>query len=58
MAIFLFIFASLCGLVTSFLMVMFTGIGWAGALAVFFATCYAIVLFPLVLDFVLDSDQG
>ena len=58
MAIFLFIFASLCGLVASFLTVMFTGIGWAGALAVFFATCYAIVLLPLVVDFMLDSDQG
>lgn len=55
MALFLFIFAALCGLIASFLSVIFTGIGWAGGTAVFFVTCYGVALAPLLLDLALDA---
>ncbi len=54
MALCLFIFASLCGLVAGFLAMMLAGIGWAGGVAVFFATTYAVALLPVLLDLVLD----
>ncbi|MEL6646936.1 MAG: hypothetical protein AAFY35_15125 [Pseudomonadota bacterium] len=58
MALFLFIFAALCGLVAGFLTVMLTGVGWFGGTAVFFLTCYAVALFPFLLDLVLYGREG
>ena len=55
MALFLFIFAALCGLVAGFLSMMLTGIGWVGGAAVFFVTCYTIALLPFLVDVALDS---
>ena len=55
MALFLFIFAALCGLTASFLSVMLTGIGWTGGVAVFFAVCYAVALLPILIDLVIDA---
>ena len=58
MALFLFIFAALCGLVAGFLAMMLTGIGWVGGTAVFFATCYAVALLPLLLDLAMYGREG
>ncbi|MEM1151784.1 MAG: hypothetical protein AAGI03_14740 [Pseudomonadota bacterium] len=55
MALFLFIFAALCGLVAGFLAMMLTGIGWAGGAVVFFVTCYAVALLPVLVDLALDA---
>lgn len=55
MALFLFIFAALCGLIASFLTVILTGISWMGGIAVFFGTCYAVALLPFVFDLVVDA---
>lgn len=55
MALFLFIFAALCGLVAGFLTMMLTGLGWVGATAVFFATAYSVVLLPVLLDLAMDA---
>ncbi|MEM7733909.1 MAG: hypothetical protein AAF280_14170 [Pseudomonadota bacterium] len=54
MALCLFIFASLCGIVAGFLVMMLAGIGWVGGVAVFFATTYGVVMLPLLLDLLLD----
>lgn len=55
MALFLFIFSALCGIVAGFLAMMLTGVGWLGGAAVFFATCYGIALLPFVLDIIMDA---
>lgn len=52
MALCLFIFASLSGLVAGFLVMMLAGVGWIGGVAAFFATCYAVAALPFLLDFV------
>ncbi|MEO0752509.1 MAG: hypothetical protein AAFY25_11975 [Pseudomonadota bacterium] len=57
MALFLFIFAALCGLIAGFLAMMLTGIGWVGGTAVFFVTCYAVALAPLLLDLAFEARQ-
>ncbi|MEL6934238.1 MAG: hypothetical protein AAFO17_14275 [Pseudomonadota bacterium] len=57
MALFVFIFAALCGLIAGFLAMMLTGIGWLGGVAVFFATCYGIALLPFLMDVVLDAHR-
>ncbi|MEM1363992.1 MAG: hypothetical protein AAGF94_20220 [Pseudomonadota bacterium] len=54
MALCLFIFASLCGLVAGFLAMMLAGIGWVGGVAVFFATTYGVATLPILLDLLLD----
>ena len=54
MALSLFIFTALCGLVAGFLAMMLAGIGWGGGVAVFLATTYGVVMLPLLLDLLLD----
>ncbi len=58
MAIFLFIFAGLCGLITSFLSLMLLNFSWAGAGLVFFATCYSVAFLPVLLDMVMDARKS
>lgn len=55
MALFLFIFAALCGLIAGFLSMMLGGIGWTGGAVVFFLTCYGVALVPIVLDFITSA---
>ena len=50
MAIFIFIFAALCGIITSLLGLMLFDIGLLGGIAVFFVTCYSIALLPILFD--------
>lgn len=55
MALFLFIFAALCGLVAGFLAMMLLGVGWIGGAAVFFVTCYGVALVPFLFDVALEG---
>ena len=57
MALFVFIFAALCGLIAGFLAMMLTGIGWLGGVADFFAKCYGIALLPFLMDVILDAHR-
>ena len=57
MAIFVFIFGALCGIVTSFLALMLFDIGVLGGIAVFFVTCYGIALLPFLFDAVFDAES-
>lgn len=55
MALFLFIFAALCGLVAGFLSVMLAGIGWIGGATVFFVTCYGVAILPFLIDLAIEA---